>query len=460
MRYNKIGLKLGLWILLLHAIVIFSAGLVIDRLFTGFYYNQMKEDANELSSHFSNMAGAHEANADHMMFSFAEFSKVNIYLLTSKGQFIARSEQLSIKDERFLTEEELQQVSAGEAVQKPYKDASGKQYFVSAERIREGAHADTVVAVLSSLQHMEESIAQVRQLLLLSGLGAFFLAVAFTYIVSNTLSRPLIRMEQATRSIAKGELETRLSIASHDEVGNLAQSINDLAAELQQYRDSRQQFFANISHELRTPVTYLEGYAKVLNDGLYETEEERNQYIDIIYQESIRMKHLIHDLFELAIMEEGKYSFQWEWIDLREVVESAVSKVRLKAGDKGITLGVRMTEEAVPLYADGYRVEQILLNLLENAIRYTEQGGVEVVLHKGQGAVQLEVRDTGIGIPQEEIPFLFDRFYRVEKSRSRQYGGTGLGLSIVKKLVELQGGAIRVDSEVGKGTVISIRFTV
>jgi signal transduction histidine kinase len=461
MKHNKIGLKLGASIIVLFAIVLLFAGLVIDRLFSSFFYAQTKEDTDELVSHFAQMAESHHTTVDEMLASYAEFSKVNIYMLTGKGQPIAKLGQLPLQEEEnFLTGEELELASQGRLVHKPYTDASGKRYDVSARLIDAGVHATDLIVVVNSFEHMDESIAEVRKLLLAAGVVAFLLAIAFTYVVSHTLSRPLIQMEQATRHIAKGKLETRLAIESQDEVGLLAQSINDLAAELQQYRDSRNEFFANISHELRTPVTYLEGYAKVLNDGLFESEEERRRYLDIIYQESLRLKHMIHDLFELAKMEEGQYELEREWIDLGEVAEAAVSKVQLKARSKGLRVLVRNQAGEGRLYADGYRMEQVLLNLLENAVRYTEHGEIEVILGRDARAWVIQVKDTGMGIPSDELPHVFDRFYRVEKSRSRQYGGTGLGLSIVRKLVELQGGRIAVESEAGKGSVFTIRFIV
>ena len=135
-----------------------------------------------------------------------------------------------------------------------------------------------------------------------------------------------------------------MDIHSKDEIGDLAAAINNLAADLQRYRDTRQEFFANISHELRTPITYLEGYAKVVKNHMYETEEEKDRYLDIIYQEGVRIQHLVDDLFELAKMEEGKISLSMEWIDLRYVIHQSVQKVSLKAKEKGLELVVHPTE--------------------------------------------------------------------------------------------------------------------
>lgn len=267
-------------------------------------------------------------------------------------------------------------------------------------------------------------------------------------------------METATRRIAQGDLNTRVQIPSNDEIGSLAKAINDLAVDLQRYRDTRREFFANISHELRTPMTYLEGYAKVLRDGLYETEEEKQKYLDIIHQESIRLTHMIHDLFELSKMEEGKIILHMEWIDLTEVMDHVIQKVKPKAKSKGLDIRVEQPDRLPLVYADGLRMGQVFMNLLDNAIRYTETGTIQVQLRQEPSHVVTIVEDSGIGIPPEELPSIFERFYRVEKSRSREHGGTGLGLAIVKQLVDMQGGTIQVSSVLGKGTRFEITLPI
>ncbi|KAI7249086.1 hypothetical protein KC345_g11777, partial [Hortaea werneckii] len=223
--------------------------------------------------------------------------------------------------------------------------------------------------------------------------------------------------------------------------------------------DTRQEFLANISHELRTPITYLQGYAKVVKEELYETKEEKDLYLDIIGQEAHRLQHLVDDLFELAKMEEGKIPLNLEQVNLRQIVDQAVRRVELSAKEKGLQLtAVYSGRMDGGIRGDSKRMEQIVMNLLENAVRYTEKGEIKASLTFTPVSAVFVVEDTGIGISEAELPYIFDRFYRVEKSRSRQYGGTGLGLSIVNKLVELLGGKIVITSEVGVGTRCEVVF--
>lgn len=456
MKTNRIGLKLGAVIMALLLVVLLSLGVVVDRVFSAFYHAKMKEDVQELATHFAGMARSHEAGSEEMIQTYAEFSGVSIYLIhLATGETVSLG-KVQIRDESFIRQEDLRLLYEGQHLFREFGASDGQRYFVSARPIQ---GESTAVYVLSSMKSMEESLERVRGYLALSGLGAFLLALGFTYVVSQLLSRPLVQMEQATRRIAKGNLETRVPVRSSDEIGNLGEAINDLARDLQHFRDTRQEFFANISHELRTPITYLEGYAKVLTDGLYDSEEERDRYLQIIHQESLRLNRLIHDLFELSKMEEGKINLTLEWVDPDELVENCVQKVQLKAREKGLSLFIEKRE--VPLiYADGLRMEQVVLNILENAIRYTEEGAIRIRFLHEPRKVQMILEDTGRGIPADELPYIFERFYRVEKSRSREFGGTGLGLAIVKKLVELQGGTVEVFSEPSVGTRFVMTFPV
>ncbi|WP_339803617.1 HAMP domain-containing sensor histidine kinase [Paenibacillus sp. FSL R5-0744] len=460
MKNNMIGLKLGSVIMSVFLVVLFILGITIDRMFTSFYYNEMQKETEELTSHFIGMAESPDSSNEQMMSTFAEFSDVSIFNISKDGSVILHSGVHDRADRSFINASDISRIFAGKSVNFEYTDPTGHRYFITGKPISNGQTIQSALYVMSSTENMKQSLASIRNLLLLAGIGAFILALGITGIISLLLSRPLIKMQKATRKIAAGELETRLSIRSNDEIGFLAGAINDLAIDLQRYRDTRQEFLANISHELRTPITYLKGYTKVVKDGLYETEGERDLYLHIIHEEAHRLEHLVEDLFELAKMEEGKISLTLDWIDLKHMAEQAVRRVELKAKEKGLQLKIMYHGVSYRVRGDEKRMEQIMMNLLENAIRYTDEG--EITVHVDEDVdgdtVLFIVEDTGIGIPEEELPYVFERFYRVEKSRSRQYGGTGLGLSIVKKLVELHGGKIRITSQPGVGTRCEVRL--
>lgn len=460
MKWNRIGTKLGGMIILLFLVVLLPLGFVINQIFSGFYFSKVQEDIDQLSDRYADFMAT--SQNPMMLKMMADFSQVKLYVVDVNGQIIVDSGIAGLTAGDFVPEEEVATLAKGQSVRKKYEEPlTGRQYLISGNSITRGNLFYGGVYVVSSIEGIQKSLQNVRNLLMLSGAGAFFLAVGFTVVLSKKLSGPLIQMQQATRQIAKGELDARVQVSSGDEIGSLAQAINDLAADLQRYRDTRSEFFANISHELRTPMTYLEGYAKIIKEGLYETEAERNRYLDIIYHETRRLTLLIHDLFELSKMEEGKFSLDLQWIDFVEIVGNVALKAGLKAKEKGIEFKVDLPKDLPMVFTDGLRMEQIVFNLVDNAIRYTKKGYVFVGLKKVQpDQIQVVIKDTGIGIPHEDLPRIFDRFYRVEKSRSREYGGTGLGLAIVKMLVELQGGTIEVSSEAGRGTQFVLCFRI
>ncbi|MHA6532025.1 sensor histidine kinase [Paenibacillus sp. BAC0078] len=458
MKNNIIGFKLGLVIMSVFLIVLLFLGAAIDRMFSSFYYKEMKTETEELASHFTVMAESKDTTKEQMMRTFAEFSNVSIFNISRDGRVSMHSGAHDSADRSFIQAADLKRIFSGSSVSIMYKDPAGHRYFITGQPISSGGTISSALYVMSSTASMEQSLASVRDILLLSGVGAFVLALGITWILARVLSRPLVQMQKATRKIAAGNLETRLTISGNDEIGFLAGAINDLAVDLQRYRDTRQEFLANISHELRTPITYLQGYAKVVKEELYQTDEEKNLYLGIIDQEAHRIQHLVNDLFELAKMEEGRIPLNLEWVELGQIVEQAVRKVELTAKEKALKLTVSYSGQAAEMRGDSKRMEQIVMNLLENAVRYTESGEIRVELNYTGDAAIFIVEDTGIGIPEDELPYIFDRFYRVEKSRSRQYGGTGLGLSIVNKLVELLGGTIRITSKVGFGTRCEVKF--
>ena len=232
--------------------------------------------------------------------------------------------------------------------------------------------------------------------------------------------------------------------------------LHDLT-EIEQVNRMRQDFVANVSHDLRTPLTSVRGYAETLLDGGLEDVENRAGFVRIIRDQTERLQALVEDLMSLAELERPGASLRLEHFDLCEPVERQTTVARDRARRAGLSLEL---DEAAPIevVADRARIEQVLANLLDNAVKYTERGGVRVSLGSDATRAWCEVRDSGPGIPEENLPRVFERFYRVDKARSREPGGTGLGLSIVKHIVTLHGGEVSVESAPGRGS--TFRFEI
>ncbi len=280
-------------------------------------------------------------------------------------------------------------------------------------------------------------------------------AVGLSYLVSKRIMQPLLQMQRITTKFAAGELTARMPESEIPELDRFSQSFNRMAIALEGVEQRRRDLVGDLTHELRTPLTIVEGYLEGLTDGTIEATPEIYHRLS---RETGRLKRLVNDLQELSKAEAGYLPINARKFDIR----SLLSQLVLRFGDQLIDSEVRLKLEAsfdLPrANADPERIEQILVNLIGNALRHTEIGVVEIQACQQKGMILISVVDTGVGIAPEDLPHVFERFWRSDRSRNRRSGGTGIGLAISKKLVELQNGTISVESEVGKGSTFS--FTV
>ncbi|WP_080844465.1 two-component system histidine kinase PnpS [Cytobacillus gottheilii] len=229
--------------------------------------------------------------------------------------------------------------------------------------------------------------------------------------------------------------------------------------ELKKLEQMRKDFVANVSHELKTPITSIKGFSETLLDGAMEDKQALTDFLKIILQESDRLQSLVQDLLDLSKIEQQGFSLSKEIFDIQVMMKEVLAIMHGKLEEKDISLFFERQEEAILMEGDPSRLKQVIINLLSNAISYTPQGGrISLTVANGPKTLFIKVQDTGIGIEQEEIPRIFERFYRVDKARSRNSGGTGLGLAIVKHIVEAHKGKISVESDVGEGTSFHIEL--
>ena len=291
-----------------------------------------------------------------------------------------------------------------------------------------------------------------RTLLLVAvvaGLGAVLLILGF----SRRILAPVEAVTAAVRSMAAGDLSQRVEVATEDEIGDLARAFNSMADGLARLEQLRRNMVTDVAHELRTPLTNIRGYLDALQDGIVEPERH---VIDSLHEEALLLSHLVDDLQDLSLAEAGQLRLERLPVVLADVVDRAIGAFGSRAEVEGIALHATLPEEPVLVDVDPQRVGQVLRNLLENGLTHTPPGGqIDISARAGDEWVEVDVRDTGAGIAIEDLPCVFERFYRADKSRSRTTGGAGLGLAIARQLVEAHGGRIGVESEPGQGT----RFT-
>lgn len=278
----------------------------------------------------------------------------------------------------------------------------------------------------------------------LAGLAATVAAAGASLFVARRIVGPIRHVLAATRRVSAGSYAERVPVAEDDELGALSEGFNAMAAALEEGERRRGEFISDVSHELHTPLSTLQGYAEGLLDGVVEPDEDA---WGLMYAETERMRRLVDDLRQLSRVETGRLALHLSPVRPRDPVRRATESMRPLFMDKGVDLTCGLPKHLPPVLADEDRIVQILTNLLSNALRHTDGGGsVTVDVEARAGAVVFRVEDTGIGIPSEHLPRVFERFYRVEKSRSREGGGSGVGLAICRALVEAMGGSIRAES--------------
>lgn len=292
-------------------------------------------------------------------------------------------------------------------------------------------------------------------LLVIEGLIATGIII---WIASAALARRLRRsvgeLTETAEAVAEGEFSVRAPVSS-DEIGRLAVAFNRMTARLEAADERQRAFLADAAHELRTPVTAIEGFAEALTDGTARSEEDRAEAAQFIRQEAARLRELVRDLQELTWLDLDP-PVSWQRVDLGEVVEESLARLRPRADDAGVTLAGRRGAPVV-VETDPAHVATILSNLIDNAVKACDPGAtVTVSAGTGPAGALVEVADEGQGIPAEHLPYLFERLYRVHPDRDRTGGGSGLGLSIVRRLATLLGGRATARSEVGKGSVFTV----
>jgi signal transduction histidine kinase len=298
--------------------------------------------------------------------------------------------------------------------------------------------------------------ASINRSLLLGGSVAIGIALLLTFVLSRRMTSPIGALAKAARRLGRGDLSQRVESQGEGEVAGLAEAFNSMAADLEYTEQLRRNMVADVAHELRTPLSNIQGYLEAIRDGMIEADAT---VIHSLGEEASLLSRLVNELQELSLAEAGELKLVYQAEDVGNLVKQAVAPWESQMAAKGISLSVDLPDNLPLVNIDWQRVNQVFHNLLENAVAHTAEGGSINVAASAEGKwVEVNVADTGEGIPAKDLPYIFERFYRVDKSRARATGGSGLGLTIAKRLVEAHGGTMTVQSELGEGSRFS--FTV
>ena len=325
--------------------------------------------------------------------------------------------------------------------------ATGQAFTIQAERgfveAYERDRADTIAAL-----NRQVTIAAV---------AVAVIALVAAFWLSRRIVRPVEELTRAARQLESGDLSERVRIESSDEIGALGHAFNEMAASIEHNQNLRKQMTSDVAHELRTPLNNIAGYLDAIADGIVQPDAA---VIASLQEESELLVRLVADLEQLSLADSGHQFLMYERLPMADVVERALALVSPRAQANGVSI-VSELRPAPPVEGDVARLAQVVRNLLENAITHTPAGGqVTVMLQPRLDVVRLEVRDTGPGVGREHLPFIFERFYRADRSRTRATGGAGLGLAIVKQLVEAHGGTVSASNTADSGALFVVELPV
>jgi two-component system OmpR family sensor kinase len=391
---------------------------------------------------------------------------VHLYLLSSQGHVIAGSDN-KLNGQHF---EELVVPSVPApawAMRGERNLANGERLLYVAELVRipreDGQGALVHVLLLAeAFRPVRLVFGDLLLRLAWAGLLALALSVILAALLAYSIARPLDRIAQAAEEIAAGHYDQELNISSPTEVARLATSFNSMARQVETTLQSQQDLVANVSHDLKTPLTAIQGFSQALLDGTARDDAARTRAAEVIHEEASRMRRLVDDLLDLARLEAGQVTLAHQPVDMVTLLQACAARFAPQLDEADVTLEVEVPLTLPTVLGDTDRLGQVFGNLVDNALRHARGasvGGRVVLRAEAQaGLLICSVTDNGPGIPAEDLNRIFERFYQVDKSRARRKGGAGLGLAIVQEIVHAHGGRVRVESVEGLGTRFAVEL--
>ncbi|RXZ02159.1 sensor histidine kinase [Fictibacillus sp. S7] len=448
----RLTIKLGslfLVILLLLEFVIFVL------LYQALLNSRINEETQDLIARGNNHRDVLEKQFDvltlHHVALMEQQATTKVVITDTQKNILESSSEIDSRMKAILNKK-LNATHHGILIESDWRD---KAYFASVSPIViNGKHRAYVFMFLDTRfiqdmnRHLKEEIINVS-------LISLIISVITVIFLSRTITKPLIRMKETTQKLSRGYHKVSLDINRNDELGELALEITSLSEELYRLQKERKEFLANVSHELRTPLTYIKGYTNVAKRPLL-SKKEREKYLRIIDEEAENLTKLIEDLFELAKMDQTQFLINKKEVSITKLIRKVIDNMKPAFYSKKVTLDF-VTDGDYTLHIDDKRIAQVILILLDNALKHSAAGtGVIVKVGGTKDHIIIQVIDQGEGIPEEDLAFIWERLYRVEKSRTREKGGSGLGLAIAKEIVERHDGKITVTSQIGHGTTMTI----
>lgn len=385
-------------------------------------------------------------------------SEINSRIIIVDKTGKVRSDSNNILTNEVLTHQEIQEALNGANSSNTYNFKEYGHVMYLAVPIELDGEVGGATFISTSLNGIYNTVSHIRKNLRIISLASIVLIAIVSYIFASFISQPIEKFTKAIKKMAQGNLGHKVDINTNDEFKQLANAFNIMSTKLNHVDKQRKDFVANVSHELRTPLSSI----KLLASSLLHQDEGDiaiyKEFLKDIDLEVDRLNNIINDLLTLVDIDKEKLNLKYKTTYLNFLLEKIVSRLKPLADEKSIELKLH-TKQKIQSKIDADKIQQAVINIIHNAIKYTPKGGkVGVFLYKEGGIIIIKIKDNGIGIPKENLPHIFERFYRVDKARARSTGGTGLGLSIAHQIVTLHQGTIEVHSEVNKGSTFYIKI--
>jgi two-component system OmpR family sensor kinase len=376
-----------------------------------------------------------------------------VFLLGPDGQVVEDSRPALPEIPAYVSSDAVQQA---DLYRGRYEDGNGTQWLFVTQGLEQGyvlvvATQRPVIRMLAALLGDD-----LLRPLFQAGLASLALSILLSFLIARWIAKPLDRMAQAARAVAAGEFKRDLRTTGPQEVESLAIAFNEMIHQVENSQNSQRDFVANVSHELKTPLTSIQGFAQAILDGTAEDTDSLQHAAQVIFDESNRLKRLVEDLLDLARIDAGQIDFRRDRVDLKAIIANVSDRLGLRAREAEVEIQ-ELLPALPPMIGDGDRLAQVFTNLVDNAIEHSPADGlVRIWGETSQGWVSIHVEDEGPGIPAHELSRIFERFYQMDKARSSR--GVGLGLPISREIIRNHQGELSAASEVGRGSRFTVRL--
>lgn len=441
-------------------------GFALSMAFSRYYINEKEEalvkQGEKISAQFA-QSDVSVSRLTKELQILEEYMNASVFIINKTGEIYVSGENQEWIGQT-ITDEAIKGVLKGKIV-----TVEGKINGMFTESVLTVGYPITIrdktiggIFMCISMPEIEKNIDGMYEAGIVCMIISIAVGVFLVYISSRRISQPLMEMNAAAKDIAGGNFERRISNSNNDEVGQLAESLNNMAESLFAHEKESRDFIANISHDLRSPLTSIQGFLNAIIDGTIQ-QEKQEYYLNIILEETQRLTNLTNNIVDLSRAQSSGISLKKAEFDINELIRDSLEKIQPRFDDKKISAEVIFAEESTIVMADAEIIQRVFQNLIDNALKFTRQGGkieIETLFPKEKNKIFISVRDNGKGIGEEDQKHIFDRFFKADASRGEDKKGGGLGLSIVKEFIKAHGEKIWVVSQIGKGSEFTFSLTL